>query len=667
VNYGILPGQLDGRLLAAEKQAKDREMMLKKEAAVAAAAGGDTANDGSDQKKRGAGSGTVASDPTPIVYYDGGVLVEVRDYRDGRGIFDPATSTVKPVAFKMFLREDSHSLFQFLDQDAKKFHRTRIAIEIASIMQRFPSVCLDPDPTAHKIASIINYNNNKYNIPVKANAARQRRRLVPVRRGPRFAPTIGAPMPPRPLPTPTKSHPPPPAPTSRLLSFLQQANHSSITQETLEKQQMKPSGSEKNCTSSSLFTRVSEVSFADLFFSLRGYPAARRHYLPVPKDPDSNYGPKEAVPRIAGRYHFVMPVPTRPQQQQQPGQPPQPQPPGQVSDFIILEIKGSGTPPYEMYIASLRVGLTAKPVTLALGGPTAAQQFLNQFMKLETAASPEHLKMLQTLQQQAQQAQARAQQAAQQGPGGAPAQQGGNTTPQGAPGAQQGQAGTPTQPSAGTAKQAVPPLTIPSGGNGLNRPMPSPTGAPLAGQMFAGQPKQALPPGVQRAPSQPGGPMPTQTLPQPGGPATPTPPPLVSGLQNLRPAGGGTLPPHPNLKFNPGVPKGGPSPQQMALARNQQMSQHMNRPMGAGPYPPSAQPGAFPVAGQPKLAQQNPGMVAPTQPPMMQQQQPPTQQPVPLGAPGAQHLVGQQPIAAQPQTPPSSRPTTRQSSSKKRG
>ena len=72
--------------------------------------------------------------------------------------------------------------------------------------------------------------------------------------------------------------------------------------------------------------------------------------------------------------------------------PPPPTP--NLQDFIVLDIKGSTPVPHEFYIAQLKLGSNAKPVSITLGGPNAAQTFLNQIRKLETPATAEQVKMI---------------------------------------------------------------------------------------------------------------------------------------------------------------------------------------------------------------------------------------------------------------------------------
>lgn len=139
VNLGILPGQLDQILQRADRFMKEGHSQRSDKGDKIDEAGEQKEEKSDAVKEESADSGrppTSSASPAPITFYEGGIVIEVRDFREGRGVFQPNPSTVKPTSFKMFLKPDMHSLLYHLDS----LHLTpkaRLHIEQALLVRFF--------------------------------------------------------------------------------------------------------------------------------------------------------------------------------------------------------------------------------------------------------------------------------------------------------------------------------------------------------------------------------------------------------------------------------------------------------------------------------------------------------------------------------------------------
>jgi hypothetical protein len=460
-----------------------------------------------------------------------------------------------------------------------------------------PAVCLDPSFDVHAISTSMYYNINKFNIPTKTKSARRKHRVVTTRQSVAPHPVSAAPISVFASPDELSMN------VSRgkmpLLSFLHQVHHSSFAQETLQQQQMRPASSSEKATSSN--SRHSSVD-------------------PRPKVA------MEPQPPIVGKHYFshFVPAPAPPPQPHSQQAPPQQQRPQFTTEFITLEIKSSGGPPSELYHATVRPSLTAKPLQVTLGGPSMAQQFFHQFRKLENAATPDQIKYLQTLQQQQQQ---RAQQQAQQAQPSPVASTPGNQQPTQSASTSQPVASAPAaRPAGSTGPVSVTMKREGEGGVTTHSKPPVVAGLPLSAAagpqgLGRGTPPQAVLPPVSgvKAMQQLKYPATTPKVPQG---------PQIAALQ--------TKPPLVPQSTVPGAPK---QPSLSVAQTSAPLNPALFKSMGPG-APPKPVPG-LPIPSIPSQTANSVGPVNPVSPG--------------VAAQGA------------PQTPPSaSRPNTRQSSAKKK-
>lgn len=307
INLTVLPGQVDQLLMRADQYI---QKVLK--------------------EKPENGSKDSRSDFSPITYYNGGIIVEIRDYREGRGIYNEAEKTITPYSFKLFLKPDCHALHYHLDSLQASISQ-KLIFEQNVLLAIHPDLYLDPSIKTNETMSSLHYSINKFNTNTKAKTNRKKKCLVASRRY--FKSTK----------EPVKKNP-------GLISFLKRTNFA--------REYMK---------------EIDSISLKN----------ERRNHAPlyVPQTPIRS---TPSHPSIVGKFLFNSPL-------YKSNLNPQPNTP---QEFMAIETKGAGNthPPYEMYHLILKISNNAKALHVALGGPNATLRFLNQLKKIEKPATPEQLK-----------------------------------------------------------------------------------------------------------------------------------------------------------------------------------------------------------------------------------------------------------------------------------
>lgn len=319
VNLTMLPGQIDQLLMRTDR---DMQKVLHE-----AAQKGNEININSETM-------------TPILYYYGGVVVEIRDYREGRGLYSDTDKTITPHTFKLFLKPDSHALHYHLDNWQASLHQ-KILFEQKILMSMHPDLCLDTTLDVHRIISALYYSNDKFYINTKSNLTKKRKCFTSSREYNNINNNN--------IQTPSNKK-------SKLFEYIQKAN-------------------------------VIGEYMKDIETISLNHEKKHKKNIYVPKIPIKSsespirLGEPHQSP-VIGKFLFSSPLTkTTPVNSLM------------VQECMTLETKGIGSThsPYEVYL-QLKVSSNSKPGVFHLGGPQSAARFLSQFKKLEKPASSDQLK-----------------------------------------------------------------------------------------------------------------------------------------------------------------------------------------------------------------------------------------------------------------------------------
>ncbi|XP_049851267.1 uncharacterized protein LOC126325825 [Schistocerca gregaria] len=352
VNLGTLPGQVDHLLVRA---LSDKAQAQKK--------------------------------PSQVTFYEGGVIVEIRDYREGRAIYDEATQTLQPHTFRIYLRPELHNLIRYLDlQNAHS--SIKAIVEQSLTLAIHPHLCLDPSPEVHYIASAINYRIQKFNMPFR-HYSQYRNRLVPARET-HLLP--GARANSQNYPYRAKGSPiyfvPISSTTSgggRAAQVFELRKAKSALSATLPMLETVRLANKK----SQVFQHLMQISYQqrpnfEQSAPTHLYSEKKRPKPDLPLNP-TMHEPVNQYPPVVGRWLFTIPRYTSQKHVIEGRAPTQ-------MEWVTLKISLNPQSLGEYY-ASLRIG-NSKPFSFQIGNSAAALVFIAQFKKIEQLASPEQTKSL---------------------------------------------------------------------------------------------------------------------------------------------------------------------------------------------------------------------------------------------------------------------------------
>lgn len=265
-----------------------------------------------------------------INYYEGGVIIEIRDFREGRAKFDENNQILLPYTFRTFLKPDYQTFNQNLDTQNLSL-KIRLTIEQSLIKFLHPYLHLDPFESFQYFNTLI-YNNQKFNTAFLKT--KYKKKYLIARR-----------------------------------EFYSISNPF--------KSQNQQFFFDKNIYESQDFRLISHLET----LNYRPYAqdnldnTSNFHYKKSINDVPSNPTLIEDIgnyPSIVGSFVFNFSH----------------SPDNSKLPHTVLEInnKNSSKLPLEMHHFSLKFG--QKPLHFEYGGPSASLKFLNQFKHLETPASP---------------------------------------------------------------------------------------------------------------------------------------------------------------------------------------------------------------------------------------------------------------------------------------
>lgn len=316
VNYLLLPGQLEHLLQ------KTHQVRLQK-------------------KKMEEAEGKVSQpDLKTLSYYDGGILLDVRDYREGRGYFSETQDFMVPHSFTVYLKRDAHSLLLELSAPSHSTKDDKLYIEKHLLNEMYPTLFLEPSLDYHHILTTLHYSNNKFLVPIKSRISKKQKSIKPIR-VPRYQRCLNV-----------RNDVTLPQKSSKLLNHLKSMNFVGEYQKEIpyhlqQGRRPKESYNAPNIPNSKVISFQSPLIGRFLFAS------PLRHHHPQMPSTNEHMDP---------------------------------------SEMMTIETKGAGPQsPFEIYHLILKVSSTSKPLHLPLGGPQTTQSFLNQFKKLEKPATKEQL------------------------------------------------------------------------------------------------------------------------------------------------------------------------------------------------------------------------------------------------------------------------------------
>jgi hypothetical protein len=364
------------------------------------------------------------SRPALLHFYDGGIIVEVHDYREGRAIISSPGTPAQPHKTKLFLRPDHHGILHFIDNQPVA-PRVRSIVEQHLVWYLHPDLHLKPDPEETAFLWSLHFSFLQSNIPYKNKLTKRRNALGPARTR-HVLPSViqydsgesemvedllgGVSG----LPRGTSGSSDAVNGADNTMSIKNEglggADEASDTQNGEEDAMMVGDGEGESLASlkpvsvlpqpitrvkastvtkkSKLFSHLQSINFApDYHKEADTGQSHSEKKRPSSDKADPNL--KEAVlshPQVVGHFLFTI-QPRYPQTSQQP-----------PLDYATLEINNrsaGSSQPFEMMHTSLRYS-NGKALHFQSGGPAATQRLLNQFKKLETPATNEQVKHWQT-------------------------------------------------------------------------------------------------------------------------------------------------------------------------------------------------------------------------------------------------------------------------------
>lgn len=460
--------------------------------------------------------------PAQLTFYDGGIIVEVHDYREGRAVL-ASNGPAQPHKTRVFLRPDHHGILTYIDSQPVA-PRIRSIVEQGIVYYLHQDLHLNPDPEETWFLWSLHSSFQRSNSSYRQTVTKRRNALMPIRSNHNLPSVLqytseeaalitkaaedaitAAPTGANRLTSPEK------AKASQLSSQLSaRSNNPDLdgmendmdlaeVEEPAEDllapaplvslAPQRPSfiTASKATGKSKLFQHLQAINFSPDYH--KEADAAQMHSEKKRLASDrTDPTLKESVlahPQVVGHFLFTI----QPRASQQPQQP---------LDYATLEINNrsgssaGSTQHFEMMHTSLRYS-NGKALHFQSGGPAATARLLNQFKRLETPATNEQIKAWQTPPQQASSAQQQQQHG---GAGGVPPQGGNPSNNQG------GGAGGPQHASPQGGQPGHPSQS--QGGGVGGQQQQSPMGAPGSGAPQGMRP--GMHPGMQAGGS-PAGPM----------------------------------------------------------------------------------------------------------------------------------------------------------------
>lgn len=365
--------------------------------------------------------------PAQLTFYDGGIIVEVHDYRDGRAVL-ASNGPAQPHKTRVFLRPDHHGILTYIDSQPVA-PRIRSIVEQGIVYYLHQDLHLNPDPEETWFLWALHSSFQRSNSSYRQTVTKRRNALMPLRNNHNLPSVLQY--------------------TSEEAALITKAAEDAITAAPTAANRLTSPEKSKGLLSSQLSARSNHIdpdendmNLAEVEEPVEDLLAPAPHMLLAPQRPSYvtapkatgksklfshlqsiNFSPdyhkeadaaqmhsekkrlasdrtdptlKESVlahPQVVGHFLFTI----QPRTAQQPQQP---------LDYATLEINNrsgssaGSTQHFEMMHTSLRYS-NGKALHFQSGGPAATARLLNQFKRLETPATNEQIKAWQTPPQQA--------------------------------------------------------------------------------------------------------------------------------------------------------------------------------------------------------------------------------------------------------------------------
>lgn len=276
----------------------------------------------------------------PLVYHDGGIIIEIRDYREGRGYYSETQDFMVPQTFKIYLKRDSHSLLFELTTPSHGNKQDKLYLEKHVLQEVHPDLYLEPSLDHFHLLTSLHYSMKKLLVPVKPRITKRIKSIRPAH-------------------------------------FLRYQRRLELENNRMYMKQK----------ASKLLNHLNSINFVGEYKKELTYQLhqgrKRKDMYNVPSAPSSKISTFQSP--LIGRFLFSSPlrlIAHNPNEVMNP------------SEMMTIETKGAGTQsPFEIYHLILKVSSNAKPLHLPLGGPQTTHNFLNQFKKLEKPATKEQLRL----------------------------------------------------------------------------------------------------------------------------------------------------------------------------------------------------------------------------------------------------------------------------------
>lgn len=365
--------------------------------------------------------------PAQLTFYDGGIIVEVHDYRDGRAVL-ASNGPAQPHKTRVFLRPDHHGILTYIDSQPVA-PRIRSIVEQGIVYYLHQDLHLNPDPEETWYLWSLHSSFQRSNTSYRQAVTKRRNALMPLRKNHALpsvlqytseeaaqvikgcedaitaAPGTSSSVHTRGLTSPQKPHSQTSQPELNKSGSMDDNDGEDAEQPAedllapappvmLAPQRPSFLTAPKATSRSKLFQHLQAINFSPDYHKEADSAqmhSEKKRLANERTDPTL----KESVlahPQVVGHFLFTI----QPRGAQQPQQP---------LDYATLEINNrsgssaGSTQHFEMMHTSLRYS-NGKALHFQSGGPAATARLLNQFKRLETPATNDQIKAWQTPPQQ---------------------------------------------------------------------------------------------------------------------------------------------------------------------------------------------------------------------------------------------------------------------------